>query len=133
MLVGASMTTEVCTANPEMMMEDAIDLCQEHSMRHLPILEQGALVGMISDRDLRFGLGQEIVSDIRAQEEGRMEIPRTQVSALMSADVITIGADRTLEHAAETMLEHGFSALPVVRKGELVGILTNTDILRSCS
>ena len=56
-----------------------------------------------------------------AQDEGRLEIPQTPLSALMSMEVVTIGADTKLSQAADIMLEHGFSALPVVRDGRLAG------------
>ncbi|MCB9914621.1 MAG: CBS domain-containing protein [Planctomycetes bacterium] len=133
MLVQDAMTRDVRTAGPDMLMEDAIDLCQHESVRHLPVVESGRIVGMVSDRDLRFGLGQEIISDMLAQEEGRLEVPQTPLSALMSMEVVTIGAHESLAKAAEQILQHGFSALPVVKDGKLVGILTNTDILRSCA
>ena len=133
MSVRDAMTKDVRTASPDMLMEAAIDLCQQDSIRHLPVVEDGALVGMVSDRDLRFGLGQEIVSDMLAQEEGRLEVPQTPLSALMSLEVVTIGEAESLGRATEVMLEHGFSALPVLKDGRLVGILTNTDILRSCA
>ncbi len=131
MRVEAAMSKDVCTATPKMHMEQAIELCQSEAVRHLPIVEGGTLVGMISDRDLRFGLGQEIISDMLAQDEGRLEIPQTPLSALMSMEVVTIGADEPLTRAAEVMLEHGFSALPVLHGGKLVGIVTSTDVLRS--
>ncbi len=130
--VEESMSTEVCTITPDQLMTEAIDLCQDESVRHLPVLDAGELVGIISDRDLRFGLGQEIVSDMVAQEEGRLEVPRTPLSALMTTTVVTINALESLEAAADSMLEHGFSALPVVQGGQLIGIITQTDVLRSC-
>ena len=133
MSVEDAMSKDVRTASPETQLADAIDLCKGSSVRHLPIVDDGSLVGMISDRDLRFGLGQEIISDMLAQEEGRLEITQTPISALMSLQVVTIEAGEPLARAAELMLEHGFSALPVVRGGALVGIVTNTDILRSCA
>lgn len=131
--VVQAMTRDVRTVEPELLMEDAIDLCQEEHIRHLPIVEGGKLVGMVSDRDLRFGLGQEIVSDMLAEEEGRLEIPQTPLSALMSLEVVTICAEASLAEAADVLLERGFSALPVLEGNCLVGILTSTDLLRSCT
>jgi len=131
-VVASAMTTDVHTISPDASMSEALDLCNENTLRHLPVIESSDLIGMISDRDLRFGLGQEIVSDLVAQEEGRMELSRTPISALMTTEVVTIGHRELLTTAADSMLKHGFSALPVLKDGELVGILTQTDILRSC-
>jgi acetoin utilization protein AcuB len=133
MSVEDAMSKDVRTASSDTQLADAIDLCKGSSVRHLPIVDEGSLVGMISDRDLRYGLGQEIISDMLAQEEGRLEITQTPISALMSLEVVTIDVAEPLARAAELMLEHGFSALPVMRGGTLVGIVTNTDILRSCT
>jgi len=126
------MTADVHTVSPDTAIFDALDICHEKGVRHLPVVEDGQLVGMISDRDLRFGLGQEIVSDQVAQDEGRLEVSQTPVSALMTVEVITIGQDDLLTTAADRMLEHGFSALPVLKGGRLAGILTQADLLRSC-
>jgi CBS domain-containing protein len=130
--VSAWMSKEVRTIDPDMQMFDALDVCKDGAVRHLPVIEGGKLVGMVSDRDLRFGLGQEIASDMVAQGEGRMELTQTPISALMTTEVVTIGSKALLSEAADKMLERGFSALPVVDGDELVGIITQTDILRSC-
>lgn len=130
--VRESMSAELTTVCPDQFMSDAIDLCRDETVRHLPVIEAGRLVGLISDRDLRFGLGQEIVSDLVAQEEGRLEVPQTPLSALMATDLVTIGPRERLTAAADCMLQHGLSALPVLDAGCLVGIITQTDVLRSC-
>ena len=130
--VESAMSKQLHTVDPDQTMADAIDICQNGSVRHLLVVEASRLVGILSDRDLRFGLGQEIVSDLVAQDEGRMEIPRTPLSALMATEVVTIQAGEALVTAADSMLENGFSSLPVMKGHQLVGIITQTDVLRSC-
>lgn len=130
--VEGSMSSQLWTVDPDQAMADALDICQSGSVRHLLVVESGRLVGILSDRDLRFGLGQEIVSDQVAQDEGRMEVPTTPLSALMATEVVTIKTGEALTAAADLMLEHGFSSLPVMKEGRLVGIITQTDVLRSC-
>jgi CBS domain-containing protein len=130
--VSTWMTTEVHSASPEMSVYDALDLCKDRDVRHLPVVEDGIVVGMVSDRDLRFSLGQEIISDRAAQSQGRLEVLDTTLSAIMVDDVTTASADCSLREAVGMMLEFGFSALPVEENGQLVGIITHTDILRSC-
>jgi len=131
-LVRDWMTGEVKTVSPDQQILEALGLCMEAQVRHLPVVADETLVGMISDRDLRFGLGREIASDLVAQGEGRMELAETPLSALMASDVVTIEPSQFMLEAADSMLEHGFSALPVVEDRRLVGILTQTDMLRSC-
>lgn len=131
-VVSDWMSPEVRTVSPDSSVFDALDLCKDGSVRHLPVVEGNKLVGMISDRDLRFGLGQEIVSDQVAQDEGRLEVSQTPISALMTTEVITIRKGDLLSAAADSLLKHGFSALPVQERGRLAGIITHTDILRSC-
>jgi len=126
------MSRDVKTIAPEVAMLDALDVCKLTGVRHLPVVDGRRLVGMISDRDLRFGLGQEMASDQVAQDQGRMEEPGMQVLGLMTPDVVTVAVDAPLEEAAGVLLERRFSALPVVEGRELVGLLTQTDLLRSC-
>lgn len=126
------MSRDVKTIGPEVSMIEALDACKLDGVRHLPVVDRGRLVGMISDRDLRFGLGQEMASDQVAQDQGRMEEPGMLVLGLMTPDVVTVGPDEGLEQAATILLERRFSALPVVEGRELVGMLTQTDLLRSC-
>lgn len=126
------MSREVKTVAPEAPMFDALDLCKQAEVRHLPVLEGTRIVGMVSDRDLRFGLGQEIVSDQVAQNEGRLEVCEISVDGVMTTEVVTVDIKDSLAKAADLLIEHGFSALPVLEGGKLAGILTHTDILRSC-
>jgi len=128
--VGQMMTPDADTLGPDGFLEDAIELCVSKGYRHVPIVEKGRVVGLISDRDLRFGIGQEILSDMNAQESGRLEVARTPLSALMAVDVVSVDSRCTLHQAIDVMLTHHFSALPVVDGSKLVGILTQTDVLK---
>lgn len=128
--VDEMMTAEVDTLGPDDLLEQAIELCTSKGYRHVPIVEKGRVVGMLSDRDLRFGMGQEILSDMSAQEAGRLEVSRTPLSALMAVDVVSVDSRCTLTQAIDVMLKHHFSALPVVDGSKLVGILTQTDVLK---
>ena len=131
-LVDDWMSRDVKSVSPDTTMLDALDLCKLTGVRHLPVIDDGRLVGMISDRDLRFGLGQEIASDLVAQDEGRMEEVSVPITGLMTPQVTTVELGASLQVAAERMLSGGFSALPVVQGDELIGMLTQTDLLRSC-
>lgn len=98
-------------------------------VRHLPIVSDGELVGIISDRDLR-----EVTSRLVA--EGETEINRVldrPISDLMSADVLSVDPETELEEVVDLMIEHRVGALPVVSPGtdELVGIVSYVDVLRA--
>jgi len=128
--VSAHMQTRVVTLDPEIEIEDALDRCLNEKVRHLPVVESGRLIGMVSDRDIRLGLARSSISDAKAQSEGRLSIPHIRVFSVMTQFVVPIRPDATLHEAAGIMGRNKFSALPVVEDGELVGMITQTDILR---
>lgn len=101
-------------------LDEAAALSRAHHVRHLPVLQDGRLAGLVSDRDLRAAHG--------AGKPGG-----TPVSAIMAAKPVTIAPDARASQAAERMLRHKFSALPVVEAGELVGMLTLTDLMDQCA
>ena len=96
----------------------AISLCRDEGVRHLPVLQEGELVGIVTDRDLRQALGR-----------GRHEdMPVGNISAKPR----TVAPGTALPEAARILIDHGFSALPVVDGDECIGIITVTDILEQC-
>jgi CBS domain-containing protein len=84
-------------------------------MHQLPVLENGVLVGIVSERDLR-------------PHSGYFE--RTKVDAAMTYSALTVAPTETALHAAQSLIERKFNALPVVENGRLVGIVSRTDLLR---
>jgi acetoin utilization protein AcuB len=123
------MARKVITLSRDEFLEDAIDKCHDEHIRHLPVVDGGEVIGMVSDRDIRLAMGREIISAHRAQEAGNMAVHRTPVDVFMSRWVSTINQDETLSAAGEAMIENRFSALPVSHAGQLAGIITQTDIL----
>ena len=89
----------------------ALDVIEQHKVRHLPVLDDtGALIGIVSEKDL-----------LRSKED----LPIREV---MTTDVITVTEYTALEEAARIMADHRISSLPVMRNGKLVGIITETDL-----
>jgi len=123
LLVKDSMTREVVTLSPQDTAKAALALCRERRIRHLPVLEGGKLVGIVSDRDLRSStpaLGDP--ARAAALEEIR-------VGDVMARDVVTVLPGDPIEQAANTMRERRIGCLPVVESGELVGIITASDVM----
>jgi acetoin utilization protein AcuB len=109
---------------------DARHLMVEKRIRHLLVTsESGELQGIITDRDIRLNLPSQ-ASSLSVWEMNYL-LMRLEVSKVMTTSVITVGPDRDARDAAQLMLDHRIGALPVVDGGHLVGILTETDLLRA--
>jgi len=113
------MATTPATLVPTSTLAEAIELQAARRVGHLPVVEDGRLVGIISDRDLRKALGRDLDSG-------------TEISELMEPDLLTLDPDEPLSRAAGLLLEGRVSALPVVEEGRLAGVLTLTDVLEHC-
>jgi acetoin utilization protein AcuB len=105
----------------------AFELMQGQGIRHLPVVENGELKGLVTDRDIRLAL---IPSPLSTPEERMFHLGALeQVDEIMTTDLITVAPTTTIEEAAKLMAKYKIGAVPVVAQGKLVGILTETDIL----
>jgi len=111
------MITEVITASPEDTVEDAIQLMRRFSIRHLPIVENGKLVGLVTESNLRAYLSPE-----------KLQLPLKEVMIL---NPITIDPETSIDEAARIIYKYKIGGLPVITEGKLVGIITITDILEA--
>jgi acetoin utilization protein AcuB len=132
MPVRESMRLHVASLAPGAPLGDAIDIFRRIRSRHVPVLLDGALVGIISDRDVRRALGWSNIRDMQAQERGRVEEvgPPPTVAGIMKAEVISAGPEETNRTALKRMLDHRIHALPVLHTGKLVGIITLTEFMK---
>lgn len=131
MVVADLMTRNPAVAGPESSIADVWELMRELGVRHVPIVERGVLVGMVSDRDLG---PANLMTVLRLDGPAvlRDELARP-VATVMSPDVITVGEESDLAEAIGLLVEHKVGALPVVRPDtrQLVGILSYIDVLRA--
>lgn len=111
------MTRDVVTVPSTATVADALDMLNAHTIRHLPVVEGGKVVGILSDRDLRLAI------------TGRPD--ETTVADVLTRDPVTVSPDATVETAARLLVDHNVGCVPVVEDGELVGIVTASDLLRS--
>ncbi len=115
MLVKEFMTPNPITVTPDKRADETLDVMRKLNFRQCPVVEDGKLIGIVTDRNIRGVLS------------GRSD---TKVGDIMTKDPITILDYASVEGAAEIIRSGKFNALPVVtNKGELVGILTVTDLL----
>ena len=121
------MTREVITVPPHEKITDAFELMQSQGIRHLPVIEDGELKGLVTDRDIRLAL---IPSPLATTEERVYHLGALErVDEIMTTDLITVTPSTMIEEAAKLMAKYKIGAVPVVAQGQLVGILSETDIL----
>lgn len=123
LLVRDSMVREVVTVSPETTAAQALGLCRERGIRHLPVLDEGRMVGLISDRDLRRA------TPALGDKNRAAALEQIRVGDEMSREIATADPDDPIEQAAMSMHERKIGCLPVVEGDELVGILTASDVM----
>jgi acetoin utilization protein AcuB len=127
MIVRNHMTPAPVTILPTASVEDALHLMREKNIRHLPVLDfQDKLVGFVSEYDLAHVAPSPVAS--LSIHDMMYQMSRLKVQEIMVREVVTIDADCPLEEAAVLMVDQRVNALPVLDKGELIGIITETDI-----
>ncbi len=97
-------------------------------LRHLPVLEQGEVVGMVTQRDLfKAAMSSAMGYGEKAQQAYLQSV---RVKEIMTYPVVTVSPDISVAAAAEMMISKGLGCLPVVDNHQLIGIVTKTDLLR---
>jgi acetoin utilization protein AcuB len=131
MIVQEVMTREPYVAFARDSIRTVLSKLAEADVRHLPVTEDGALIGIVSDRDLREVVPSALDVIERPRESAR--ILAGPVSELMSSDVVSVNPGDDLIDAIDLMIEHRVGAIPVVDPGssELVGIVSYVDALRA--
>ena len=127
MLVRDIMRTPVVTIQSDTTLPEAIRLAAQRGIRHLPVLEEGKLVGLVSDRDLKRAMASSATS-LEVHELTYL-LDKVRVREIMARAVITITPLFPIEEAARLMVQERIGALPVTEAGDLVGIVTETDLL----
>lgn len=116
------MTRDVQCVLPGTSLAEAWRIMHEHGMRHLPVVLEGKLVGMLSDRDF---LGY-----VDKAADGSLVFSDVPVAKVMSIEPIVAVDGAPVSELARTMISHGIDSLPVVlESGVLVGLVTTTDLM----
>lgn len=129
MLVGERMSHPVITIHPDTPMQDALSLMRKENIRRLPVVnKRGQLVGIVSEMDLM----QASPSDATTLSIWELNylLSKIKINEIMTKEVQTVSTDTPLEEAARIMADSKIGGLPVVKNGEVVGIITETDLFK---
>jgi acetoin utilization protein AcuB len=126
MLVADLMTRSPLSIPPEAPLLEAAELLRQHRIRHLPVVREGRVCGILSDRDVKLAMPPPESGSVTVDPFKAYELP---VSEIMTTEVITIAPGDSVADAVRLMLRRKISCLPVTQEDHLVGILTETDLL----
>jgi CBS domain-containing membrane protein len=129
MKVADIMSTEVVTLIEDETLAHAKSCMNRGRIRHLPVVHDGKLVGLVTHRDL-LAASFSIFAEVEPAEQRRIFV-RIPVAEAMHRDIVTIGPETTVADAAKILLDNKYGCLPVVDDdGTLLGIVTEADFLR---
>ena len=128
MKISELMATDVETLDLNDTLSLAEDLMKMKRIRHLPVMNDGELAGIISQRDM-FHAGLSTVMGFGTKAKGEF-LKAVLVKEIMTEKVITIGSGVDVKAAARLMLKKKIGCLPVVDGGELVGLISESDVIR---
>jgi len=129
MLIGKRMTKNPITVTKDMPVDKALQLMRKEKVRRFPVLDkEGKLIGMVAEKDLLYASPSPATA-LSIYEIAYL-LSKITVGDVMATDVITVTEDIPLEEAAAIMADNRIGALPVVREGKLVGIITETDMFK---
>ncbi len=123
------MSSEVITVEENTSVIKVIQILEENDIRHLPVVRNGELVGMITDRDIKDASPSKVTT-LKAHELYYL-LAELKAKDIMQPDPVTILPQQTMEIAAVKMLEHKVTGIPVVSdKGKLLGIISQGDVFK---
>lgn len=125
------MSRHVITVSAAASCHDAVGVLARNRVRHLPVVDgDGRMCGIVTDRDLRHHLFEPEVFRAIGTEPVEQLLSKVPVSEVMSSPVTSIAGGAGLDEAARVMRDAGVGSLPVVEQGRIIGIVTETDLLR---
>ena len=122
------MSVDPATVGPKDSLQKVMSLLRRRDIRSVPVVENGRLIGIVTDRDVRQVAPAYPL--FRDEDEIHRYTENLTVTAAMTADPMTIAPDASLVEAAKVLETYRISSMPVVDDRRLVGMLTVTDVLR---
>jgi CBS domain-containing membrane protein len=130
MKVKDIMVRDVTTLNIGDELSLANDIMKLGRIRHLPVLEGNTLVGIVSERDL---FRSSLVTALGHEPSKTRDVMKAiRIQDVMVRNLITISPEADIKEAVQLMLKHKIGCVPVVAGGELLGLVTETDIMMLC-
>jgi acetoin utilization protein AcuB len=126
------MTPKPDTVAPDMPLSEVVAKMNRDGCRQLPVVENGRLVGIVTDRDVRLAVNSPIIEEehtVRHEERAEL-LYQLEVTSCMTAEPMAVAPNLSAREAADLLAVHRFGALPVVDNDKLVGIISVTDFLR---
>lgn len=128
MFVGERMSRPVISVSPDAPINEVLAMFREEHIRRAPVMKDGKLIGIVSERDLLNASPSEVTS--LSIWELNYLISKVTVKRVMSKKVITVDQDTPIEEAARIMADKKIGGVPVVSGGKVVGIITETDLFK---
>ncbi|MEW6402147.1 MAG: CBS and ACT domain-containing protein [Chloroflexota bacterium] len=128
MFVGERMSHPVITLSPETPIHDALAMFKKEHIRRAPVVKEGKLLGIVSERDL-LNASPSSVTTLSVWEINYL-LSKVTVKQVMTKKVKTVDADTPIEEAARIMADSKIGGLPVVRDGKVIGMITETDLFK---
>lgn len=122
------MSANVFTVGPKSPLVDAFELMRIHRIRHVPVVDNGRLVGIVSDRDLRQAMPARNKMDKGSASYGHA-LMETPVEKAMTRRPISVSPEASIDEATEIICREKIGALPVEDDGKLLGIISAEDLL----
>jgi acetoin utilization protein AcuB len=128
MLVGERMSHPVITMSPDLPIVDALNLMKRERIRRAPVVKDGKMVGIVSDKDL-LNASTSPATSLSVWELNYL-LSKITVKEVMSKKVLSVSENTPIEEAARIMADNKIGGLPVTRDEEVVGIITETDLFK---
>lgn len=128
MFVGERMSKPVITVNPDLPINEAVNLMKSEKIRRAPVVKNGKLVGIVSEKDL-INASPSPATSLSVWEVNYL-LSKITVKDVMTKNVITVEEGTPIETAARIMADNKIGGLPVMRGDKIIGIITETDLFK---
>ncbi len=126
--ISMIMTQNVITLNQDDNLEKAERLFKDHNIRHIPVVQDNVIIGMLSYSDLlRLSFADVIDTDNNAADV--MVYNMFTIDQVMKKKIVSVSPSSSIKEVAEILAQKEFHALPVVNNNQLIGIVTTTDLI----
>ena len=129
MFVGERMSRPVISVSPDAPINDVLALFRKEHIRRAPVIKNGKLIGIVSERDL-LNASPSPVTTLSVWEMNYL-ISKVTVKQVMTKKVTTVDKDTPIEEAARIMADQKIGGIPVMSSGKVVGIITETDLFKA--